>query len=178
MSIYTRTGDDGTTALYGGKRVKKDDPHVEFYGSIDELNSYLGLITTLLEVYDLQEFVRSIQYDLMEMSAYAAGVPGTEYNFSQRIKEFEKRIDLMDEKMPKLRSFVLPGGTKEASVIHIARSVCRRVERQAVRAKFYKSIGYLNRLSDFLFTLARFINIEKGNEDVVWDNDILQKRKD
>lgn len=177
MSIYTRTGDDGSTALFGGKRVGKDDPHLIFYGDIDELNSYLGLIASLIQTIELQEFIRSIQKDLMEMSAIAAGSSLGKENFPKRIKEFEERIDMMDGKIPSLHSFVLPGGTKEGSVIHIARSVCRRVEREAVHCSFSIGIPYLNRLSDFLFTLARFVNIQGGREEILWKSDVLQKRK-
>jgi cob(I)alamin adenosyltransferase len=177
MSIYTRTGDDGSTALYGGKRVGKDDPHVEFYGGMDELNSYLGLITSLIQERKLQKFIQSIQCDLMEVSALAAGASFEEKFFSARIKEFEVRIDLMGESVKKLHTFLLPGGSKEGSMIHIARSICRGVERQAVRAHLLEFVPYLNRLSDYLFTLARFINIKAGKEEIQWKNDILQKRK-
>jgi cob(I)alamin adenosyltransferase len=156
MPIYTRTGDNGTTALFGGKRVSKADPLVELYGSVDELNSWLGLFK--------DKHLRIVQGDLFTIGSILAGWHGNLDFIEPRITEMEHWIDEMDTSLPKLTNFILPTGQ-----MNIARSVCRRVERMAVRQKADPLIiKYLNRLSDLLFTYARFINKKQKAGEVVW----------
>ena len=156
MPIYTRTGDDGTTALFGGKRVFKSDPRVALYGSIDELNSWLGIFKDPRLV--------EIQKDLCMIESVVAGWKGDISIIIPRISEMETWIDEMDKKLPKLTNFILPSGA-----VQIARSVCRRVEREAVKYKVDPVImKYLNRLSDLLFTIARYINMQGKIKEVIW----------
>jgi len=156
MPIYTRTGDDGTTALFGGKRVAKSDDLVELYGSIDELNSWLGLFT--------DKHLKIIQSDLFTIGSTLAGWKGNLDFIDARVSEMEHWIDAMDKKMPALTNFILPRGK-----MHVARNVCRRVERLAVKSKTNPQIiKYLNRLSDLLFTYARFINRKQKIGENIW----------
>lgn len=168
MSIYTRTGDDGTTALFGGKRVLKCEKLVDVYGSIDELNSWIGLLNAQLKVP-----LSHIQSDLFTIGSTLAGGKLNLQFLALRITEMEKDIDRMDTKLSKLTNFILPGGSETAAQIHIARSICRRVERQTVALSKKQSVDpviikYLNRLSDLLFTLARFINKRENIKEVIW----------
>jgi len=168
MSIYTRTGDDGITSLYGGKRVLKCEELVDVYGSIDELNSWMGLINAQLKFP-----VSHIQSDLLTIGSSLSGSKTHMTSLEPRITDMEKSIDTMDKELPKLTNFILPGGSALASEIHITRSVCRRVERQAVALSKKQRVNpviikYLNRLSDLLFTLARFINKRENVREVVW----------
>jgi len=181
-SIYTRTGDFGETSLFGGKRVWKSDDIVDLYGLIDELNSFIGLIVSIVTVVEVQEFLREIQKDLFTMGSFFAGENVRLFQIKNRVEEMEARIDKMDDNLPSLHQFILPGGTKLSSLIHIARSVARRVERKAVYIlKHYSDhpeiekkqmepiIQYLNRLSDFLFILARFVNKQENITEMVWE---------
>lgn len=156
MPIYTRTGDSGTTSLFGGKRIPKSDPRIELYGSIDELNSWLGLFD--------DPRLATIQKDLLTIGSILAGWKGDIQAVEPRIRQMELWIDAMDKKLPKLTNFIVPRGN-----MHIARSVCRRVERLAVRQKADSVIiTYLNRLSDLLFTIARFMNKKKNVKETPW----------
>lgn len=192
MSIYTKTGDTGTTALFGGKRVLKCNELVEVYGSLDEFNSWMGFLASLFLVPDVHIFLTAIQADLFTIGGYLAGWRTVSLDpLRIRIKEMEKRIDAMEKELTPLTNFILPGGTELASRLHIARSVCRRVERQVVALKkidaveikeitekdVHQIIQYLNRLSDLLFTLARFVNKTEGFTDVVWSG-INRQRKE
>lgn len=183
MKIYTRTGDFGETSLFGGKRVKKCNDVVDLYGLIDELNCTIGVVVSMMESPEVKEFLRDIQRDLFSMGSFFAGskIDGT--LLQKRVKEMEARIDIMDNAMPALRQFILPGGTQLASFVHLTRSVTRRVERKAVfvlthcsdyshlNQKYVEqSVTYLNRLSDFLFVLARFINKEENTIEIVWQS--------
>jgi len=203
MAIYTRTGDFGETTLFGGKRVWKSDDIVDLYGLIDELNSFIGLIVSIVTVVEVQEFLREIQKDLFTMGSFFAGENVRLFQIKNRVEEMEARIDKMDDTLPSLHQFILPGGTKLSSLIHIVRSVARRVERKAVYVlKHYSDhpeidtfdsaqtrssvstlsgvervekkqmepiIQYLNRLSDFLFILARFVNKQENITEMVWE---------
>jgi len=156
MSIYTRTGDLGATALFGGKRVSKSDPLVDLYGSVDELNSWLGLFH--------DKHLAIIQSDLFTIGSVLAGWKGNLDFIDIRVDEMEHWIDEMDTKMPPLANFILPRGQ-----MNVARSVCRRVERLAVKENADpKIIKYLNRLSDLLFTMARYINKKQNKGEIVW----------
>lgn len=167
MKIYTKTGDKGETRLLGDKRVSKDDPVVEALGAIDELNAMLGTL-------NLPELGK-IQKDLMGMAAVIAGRQGDkgqkiwDKRLDNRVGELEEDMDKMQGKLPRLHNFILPQGP-----IHLARAICRRTERRVISAKNYKLktsnsvVRYLNRLSDYLFVLARRENAKKGLEETAW----------
>ena len=171
MKIYTRTGDRGETSLFGGARVPKNDPRIDAYGTIDELNSCLGVVLSVEPDAQLLE----VQRDLFEIGAHLAS-PGTSRFTgveSSRIEELERGIDAMEADLVPLKSFILPGGTAAAAQLHVARTVCRRAERLVVALQdddpaTQSSIAYLNRLSDYLFVAARYANRKRGVEDVPW----------
>jgi len=175
VKIYTRTGDRGETSLFGGARVPKNDARIEAYGTIDELNSHLGVARTTWPDSPIDAQLLDVQRDLFEIGAHLAS-PGTS-RFAgvetARIEELERSIDAMEEELTPLKSFILPGGTPAAAQLHVARTVCRRAERLVVALHdddpaTQSSIAYLNRLSDFLFVAARFANRRHGVEDVPW----------
>jgi cob(I)alamin adenosyltransferase len=181
MSVYTRTGDDGTTALFGGKRVLKCEELVDVYGSIDEVNSWIGVLLTTAKRENEKLLLVSIQHDLFLIGSTLAGWKGDTTSLTKRISEMEKHIDDIERMLPSLHHFILPGGSPKAAYMHVVRSIVRRVERQTV-ALFSKNqditkqqkdnqriiISYLNRLSDLLFTVARGINKTVGVTETVW----------
>jgi cob(I)alamin adenosyltransferase len=173
MPIYTRTGDSGTTALFGGKRVLKCEELIDVYGSIDELNSWVGLIAGQIDNSDIKKFLQTIQSDLFTIGSAFAGWKGDLSHLEARILDMEKRIDVIEKKLPELQNFILPGGNTLGSYVHIARSVCRRVERQTVAFSQKNTVNqviikYLNRLSDLFFDLARYINSQANVAEVIW----------
>lgn len=181
MPIYTKTGDKGETSLFGGIRVSKSAVQVDAYGSVDELNSWVGFLITEISLPEKKEFLTKIQSDLFILGGTLAGWKSDLSPLSTRVTEMEVEIDAMEVEMPKLQSFILPGGTKAAATSHLARSVCRRVERQIVGllgkqpsaislqpTEQQAILQYLNRLSDLFFVLARFINHTVGIQDVPW----------
>jgi cob(I)alamin adenosyltransferase len=182
MKIYTRKGDDGDTSLFGGKTVSKDDIRVEAYGTVDELNSFLGLaIANLPDVLnDWREPLASIQSDCFTLGAILAtpktGAEKPEHVPAlpnSRIDQLEKWIDELDDELEPLKAFVLPGGSVAAANLHATRSVCRRAERRVVALARHEEVEdagvrYLNRLSDLLFTMARAANARLGIADVEW----------
>lgn len=179
VKIYTRTGDDGTTSLYGGKRVEKHNLQVVVYGTIDELNSALGVLISFLPKSqdEICEFFQIVQNDLFTIGSFLSGNKKIELvNIGRRVGEMEKLIDAFDKSLPVLKNFILPGGSHEASFSHLARSICRRAEREVTRlSKESESIDnkvivYLNRLSDLLFVVGRYLNSEVGVFDTVWKN--------
>ena len=166
MSIYTKTGDRGTTSLYGGKRVSKSDIKVEAYGSLDELTSFIGLTIFRLSKNKDRLLLTSIQKDLQQIMSYLSGARVKLNQLNQKIKFFEQVIDDIDLQQSKLTGFVLPQGTETACWFHVLRTVCRRCERVVIKyfdglkiennkSKIYP---YLNRLSDLFFSLARKYN--------------------
>ncbi len=180
MKIYTKTGDDGTTALFGGQRVAKNDLRIECYGTVDELNSILGLAFFKVKSAEILKVINQIQNDLFILGADLA-TPSDKKNAkvlridSDNIKNLEKIIDNFSGQIPELRSFILPGGTEGSAYLHIARTICRRAERLAVSLSNSVDIGtdiviYLNRLSDLFFILARFENHSCGFPDKEWKN--------
>jgi cob(I)alamin adenosyltransferase len=176
MSVYTRTGDTGTTSLFGGKRVRKSEQLVEAYGSVDELNSWIGLIISETDEEHLTRLLREIQSDLFVIGAKLAGGKTNLTVLDTRVTQMEVEIDAMDQALPELNNFILPGGSSHAAHIHIARNVCRRAERRivALPETFHISpsiIKYLNRFSDLLFVLARFINSKSKTGDILWSGD-------
>jgi cob(I)alamin adenosyltransferase len=185
MKIYTRTGDQGETGLFGGQRVRKDHARVEAYGDIDELNSVIGLALAKLDETtgsDIVARLRAIQTGLFTLGANLA-TPGHEDGGRpttyipalepEHIAELEHWIDTTEAELEPLKNFILPGGTEAAACLHLARTVCRRAERRVITLAKHAHIDgdviiYLNRLSDCLFTLARLVNHRAGVEDVAW----------
>lgn len=152
MSIYTRTGDAGTTALFGGRRVSKSDPRVNAYGSIDELSAFIGLLIAKIPSAADRQFLTNVQKNLYLIMSGLSGAPMKNSIIEDGVKKLEKKIDEVDLKLPKLARFILPQGGEVSALAHIARTVCRRAEREVTQLPI---IQYLNRLSDFLFVLAR-----------------------
>ena len=181
MKIYTKKGDDGRTALFGGGRVPKDDARVAAYGTVDELNAVLGWCATKVTDDSIVERIESIQHDLFALGAALATPPpaegrerpGTPSLPTQRVQEMERWMDAAAEELPPLKVFVLPGGGEGAALLHVARTVCRRAERAVVHLSAREPVEaeitvYLNRLSDLLFTFARLENHRSGGGDVAW----------
>ncbi len=173
MPIYTKTGDKGETSLFGGKRVLKCEELVDVYGSIDELNSWVGYIASELDAPDIQQFLETIQSDLFTIGSTLAGWKGDLRAIEPRIAEMESRIDFMEKELPPIRNFILPGGSPLGATTHITRAICRRVERQTVALAQKQPVDpiilkYLNRLSDLFFMLARFINSKAGKKETLW----------
>ena len=177
MKIYTRTGDDGSTGLIGGRRVGKDDLRIEAYGTIDELNAALALVTTSGAAWGPR--LRLIQEELFVLGSHMAAPDGPTRNTSlpplpqDAAERMEREIDAADEKLPALKNFILPGGTEPSVRLHLARCICRRAERLCVALARTQDVPnevivYLNRLSDWLFTMARLANHEAGIDDVPW----------
>lgn len=175
MKIYTRSGDEGQTSLFGGARVSKDDPRIDAYGTVDELNSLIGLARATFPVSPVDAQLQRVQGDLFEIGAHLAS-PGTsrfEGIPAGRIEDLEQAIDAAEGRLSPLTSFILPGGTIPAATLHLARTVCRRAERLVVGLRddsgpTRTTIAYLNRLSDFLFVAARLANAVEGVDDVPW----------
>lgn len=179
FKIYTKTGDDGTTGLVGGTRVKKYAPRLEAYGTIDELNSHLGVIRSLDIPQEIVELLIQIQNKLFNIgSRLASDEKGDEFTSGlavqkQDIEVLEKVIDQYEEELPELRNFILPGGELSVAQCHVARTVCRRAERRIVEFSEQGNvqpelIKYVNRLSDFLFVLARYLGHQKGVDETPW----------
>ena len=181
MKIYTRTGDEGDTGLFGGGRVGKDDPRVEAYGAVDELNAALGWARSAELMPRIDEVLAPIQRDLFAIGALLA-TPDHEKMREQllkariddeRIAELERAIDAGEVELEPLKAFIMPGGTPKAAALHVARTVCRRAERRVVTlqrtiALPQLAVIYLNRLSDLLFVLARVANRRAGAGEVTW----------
>jgi cob(I)alamin adenosyltransferase len=178
MKIYTKTGDDGTTSLFRGGRVLKNNDRLEAYGTVDELNSILGMAVAELSDIELINTIKEIQNYLFTIGADLATVSESENknitrldnNFTLRLEQF---IDKYDTKLPELKTFILPGGTKAASMLHLARTVCRRAERRVVQLAQNNDINnevliFINRLSDLLFVLSRYENFMNNTPDVIW----------
>jgi cob(I)alamin adenosyltransferase len=176
MPLYTRTGDKGTTGLANGQRVRKDSPVINFVGSLDELNAIMGQCVanlTALEDIDFTlecEILESIQKDLFVVGAIAVGAKLT-FTSPQEIANIEKTIDDYEKILPKLRNFILPGGSKSGALIHFARANVRNIERAAVAINspsMETFLPYLNRLSDLLFVIARYVNMKLGFKETIW----------
>jgi cob(I)alamin adenosyltransferase len=181
MKIYTRTGDEGDTGLFGGGRVAKDHPRVAAYGDVDELNSAVGVARATQPVQLFDALLETVQRDLFSIGGQLA-TPDPEKVAKalekaelseERVAEFERLMDEADGELPPLKAFVLPAGTPKAAALHLARTVCRRAERSVVHLARQDPVPglfvvYLNRLSDLLFTLARLANHRDGMGDVTW----------
>jgi cob(I)alamin adenosyltransferase len=182
MKIYTKTGDRGETGLFGGPRVRKDSARIEAYGTIDELNAVVGLSRCEPLPADIDQLLARIQSQLFDVGAELAtpdpGRHGIDVIGAAQIGELEQAIDRHEVTLPPLKQFILPGGSRGAAALHVARTVCRRAERQVVALANAADetissdlIVYLNRLSDLLFVLARAVNAVKGQADVPWKSD-------
>jgi cob(I)alamin adenosyltransferase len=178
MNIYTKTGDSGETALFGGTRVPKSDARVAAYGTVDELNAQLGLCAALLDPSvdeTIIEWLHSVQSDLFTVGSHIAtphDSPARETlpQLSESIvTRLEEQIDSLQEELPELTNFILPGGIAAAAHLHIARTTCRRAERGLTEVeRSGTALQYLNRLSDWLFVLARAVNARNGATETEW----------
>jgi len=180
MKIYTRTGDEGETGLFGGGRVPKDDPRVAAYGDVDELSALLGLARTESAGTELDALLGEVQRDLFAIGAQLADPKATVAArkakaavTSERVDRLERAIDAREADLPPLQAFILPGGSRLGALLHVARTVCRRAERAVValaRAQALDPVllAYLNRLSDLLFVLARHENHTRGAREDTW----------
>lgn len=180
-AVYTKTGDKGTTGLVGGTRIKKSDPRIHLYGEVDELNSSIGAALSFMEDTINKKFIHNIQSRLFDIGSNLAceQEKRLEYKLPQiteeHIKDLENEIDTMDTELPVLKYFVLPGGHKAASLFHVSRTICRRVERQMIDFEDHhpgevpeNAAIYMNRLSDYLFTLSRYINVKAKIAEIHW----------
>jgi cob(I)alamin adenosyltransferase len=179
MKIYTKTGDRGDTRLFDGTRVRKDDLRVEAYGQVDELNSSIGAAAAFLNEPEIRTMLADIQRDLFSIGAQLADPRSEERDREKsklnpdRIKFLEDSIDRFETELAPLRQFILAGGAPAGAMLHVARTVCRRAERRvtglAGQVAIHSSvIEYLNRLSDFLFVLARLVNHRLGQQEIPW----------
>jgi cob(I)alamin adenosyltransferase len=179
MKIYTRTGDNGTTGLIGGSRVKKYDIRLEAYGTIDELNSYIGVVRSMQTDTKADHILEKIQNKLFVIGAHLASddsillvkkqMPIVESD----IELLEQTMDEMNEQLPELRNFILPGGCQAVSFCHVARTVCRRAERLIVELSEKVEVDpnlikYINRLSDYLFVLSRKVSMDQKTAEILW----------
>jgi cob(I)alamin adenosyltransferase len=185
--IYTKAGDGGETRLAGGQRIAKNDPRIESYGTVDELNSFVGLARTSCESLAAQHerlgwlagILRRVQHELFNLGSVLATLPEDVHPKQPRIVpadilQLEREIDQCNEELPKLRSFVLPGGSRLDAELHICRTVCRRAERLLVSLTTSgqgdaESLKYLNRLSDALFVWSRWVNFVAGSAEALWE---------
>lgn len=178
MKIYTKTGDQGLTSLFGGKRVSKAELRIETYGTVDELNCFLGLVRDQEVNQKRKAVLVEIQDRLFTIGSILATEPGNNTVkipslLEQDIQFLESEIDAMEESLPAMRFFVLPGGHQSVSFCHVARTVCRRVERLTISLSAQEQVDplvikYLNRLSDYLFVLSRKMAAELGAEETPW----------
>jgi cob(I)alamin adenosyltransferase len=181
MKIYTKTGDKGGTRLFDGSQVRKNDLRVETYGQVDELNALIGVVAALLQDNELHERLLDIQRDLFSLGAGLADPrsPGHQGKKEKgkidpsRVRALEDAIDKFESELPPLRKFILPGGAPAGALLHVARTVCRRAERRVVELAGNADVDpmcveYLNRLSDFLFVLARLVNQRQGQQEIPW----------
>lgn len=178
MKLYTKTGDDGTTGLFGGARVKKASLRVDAYGTVDELNAALGVARATKLPESVEAVLAAVQVDLFTLGAELACVPGKEEKMGMKLladgdcERLEQAIDAAEAGLPPLKTFILPGGSPQAAALHMARTICRRAERGVLALDDAPArstvVIYLNRLSDLLFVLARSTNAQVGVEDVPW----------
>ena len=180
IRIYTKTGDSGNTSLIGGTKVPKNDIRIETYGTVDELNSWIGMVNDQLNDSEFRDELKEIQDRLFTIGSSLATDAEKEPKMKlpdlhpSDIELLEKKIDRMTEALPPMKSFILPGGHVTVSAIHITRCVCRRAERLAVNMQQHelfvdeKLIQYLNRLSDYLFTLARYAGMKLNVQEIAW----------
>ena len=172
--IYTRTGDSGTTGLGDGSRVAKDSARVTAYGTVDELNSQIGVVIACEIAGDLREFLLAVQHQLFDLGGELC-IPGHAAIFDADVERLEQTLDRYNADLPPLKDFILPGGGMAAAQCHVARTVCRRAERELVTLSHHdavrpEAIRYLNRLSDLLFVLCRVLARACGHGEVIWNH--------
>jgi cob(I)alamin adenosyltransferase len=178
--VYTRRGDSGETSLVGGQRVKKDHPRIECYGTVDELNSFVGLALESArqhaELEPLAKILKRVQHELFNAGSILATLPEDVHPKQPRVTgaettQLEREIDWMNEELPPLRSFVLPGGSRVNAELHVCRTVCRRAERlcTAMDGADHDTLKYLNRLSDAFFVWSRWANRRLGIQESLWE---------
>ena len=178
--VYTGTGDKGTTSLVGGQRVSKAHERIESYGTIDELNSFIGWLMTALEDEKDNSFLLFVQHKLFTIGSYlATDQETTDLRIESRvtpesIERVEREIDRIDSELPQLRAFVLPGGCPSAALAHVCRTVCRRAERQIYRLDANHPVEepvlkFINRLSDYFFVLGRKECVHHNGKEIIWD---------
>jgi cob(I)alamin adenosyltransferase len=177
MKIYTKTGDEGTTALFGGKRVQKDDIRIEAYGTVDELNSFIGLLNASFQEATQNYFLSEVQKRLFTIGANLASDPEkkmiTPDIKNDDIQTLENAMDTMDQLLEPLKNFILPGGDTVIAQAHICRTICRRVERRVITLNNVSQVDpaiiiYLNRLSDYFFVLARYLSHRNNIAEIPW----------
>ncbi|MEN1943759.1 cob(I)yrinic acid a,c-diamide adenosyltransferase [Luteimonas sp. MJ293] len=173
--IYTRTGDDGTTGLGDGSRVAKDSARVNAYGTVDEANSTIGMIQACELPEEVRDVLTRVQHQMFDLGGELC-IPGHAAIQDADIEHLEARLDHFNEQLPPLKEFILPGGGEAAARCHVARTVVRRAEREAVTLARHEpvrpqAIHYLNRLSDLLFVLSRVLARVDGHGEVLWDHD-------
>ena len=179
--VYTRTGDQGMTSLVGGVRIKKSDIRLEAYGAVDELSAHLGMLVAMLSDGEERDLVVRVQNNLFNVCTHLATDQSqtplypSAYLAEGEIEILEKRIDELMGRLPERQGFVLPGGVLAACQAHICRTVCRRAERRIAALAEVAQIApemqqYVNRLSDYLFVLAKIINFNEGKSEIVWQN--------
>ena len=179
MKLYTKTGDKGQTGLIGGTRVSKNDIRIEAYGTVDELNSFIGMLSTYPIRDEEVSFLRQIQHNLFTVGSYLAtdttkvSLQDASILKSDTIEQIEKEIDRIDAMLPSLNSFILPGGSQTGALSHVCRTVTRRAERRLFDVNELYNIDnqivvYFNRLSDYFFALSRYFTIEKGGKEIYW----------
>jgi len=173
--IYTRTGDKGTTGLGDGTRVDKDSLRVEAMGEVDELNAIVGILLTEPLAEPIRTALTRVQHDLFDLGGELC-IPGHSMLKPGRIADMEQTLDLLNDPLPPLKEFILPGGSRGGAYCHLARTVCRRAERKVIRLAREEQVSeaalqYLNRLSDLLFVMCRVINRDAGYADVLWKNE-------
>ena len=180
--LYTGGGDDGTTSLVGGERAAKDSVRLEAYGTVDEFSAFLGVVAAMPDAEgEIRGQLMKVQNRLFDIGGYLASRPGGTglppvAGLDESRREVERWIDRLDSETPKIRVFVLPGGCQAASHAHVARTVCRRAERRIVALAKIEDVDaevmrYFNRLSDYLFILARYFNFKAGESEIVWKRD-------
>jgi len=173
--IYTRTGDDGTTGLGDGTRVGKDSARVAAYGTVDELNSTIGIVLACDTGERMREVLTQVQHDLFDLGGELC-IPGMAMVHGVDIERLEQTLDAFNEDLPPLKDFILPGGGMAAAQCHLARTICRRAEREVVTLARHdavrpEAVRYLNRLSDLLFVLARVLARSSGHGEVLWQHE-------
>ena len=179
--VYTRTGDKGETSLVGGVRIKKSDIRLEAYGTVDELSAHLGLLVSMMAEGEERDFIIRVQNNLFNVCTHLATDQSqtplypSAHLADGEIEAMEQRIDKLNGALPERQGFILPGGTTAAAQTHVCRTVCRRAERRIAALAEVATIApemqqYVNRLSDYLFILAKIINFNEGKSEIIWEN--------
>ena len=179
--VYTRTGDKGETSLVGGVRIKKSDIRLEAYGTVDELSAHLGMLVAMMKDGEERDLIIRVQNNLFNVCTHLATDQSqtplypSAHLADGEIELLEERIDQLMHRLPERLGFILPGGTPTAAQAHICRTVCRRAERRIAALAEVAQIGpemqqYVNRLSDYLFVLAKIINFNEGKSEIIWEN--------